>query len=153
MPQLVKGGKHVFGWSRVGNKGTIMIPSEAFAEYRLTSGENAFLISGSRTSGGFGLIRRESLKMSRLGVLLEKHPELAEFRIPEGRAVESDGKASCWVRIQKQRITVPVVTLALFGIKPGARVLSVRGSGWALGFIVRGPIIEEAGRHPELETV
>jgi bifunctional DNA-binding transcriptional regulator/antitoxin component of YhaV-PrlF toxin-antitoxin module len=153
MPQLVKGGKHVFGWSRVGNQGTIMIPSEAFAEYRLTSGEKVFLISGSRTSGGFGLIRRESLKMSRLAVLLEKHPELSTFRIPEGRAVESGGKVSCWVRIQKQRITVPVGTLALFGIKPGARVLSVRGSGWALGFIARGPILEEAGRHPELETV
>lgn len=35
MPQLVKGGKHVFGWSRVGDTGRIIIPPEAMEEYHL----------------------------------------------------------------------------------------------------------------------
>ena len=62
MPQLVKGGKHVFGWSKVGEQGSIVIPSEAFAEYHLITGENVILMSGSKTSGGFGLTKRESLR-------------------------------------------------------------------------------------------
>ena len=37
------------------------------------------------------------------------------------------------------------------GFQPGERVLVVRGSGLALGFIQRGPIYEEALRHPEIE--
>jgi hypothetical protein len=36
--------------------------------------------------------------------------------------------------------------------QPGERLLIVRGSGWALGFLQRGPIYEEALRHPEIEV-
>jgi bifunctional DNA-binding transcriptional regulator/antitoxin component of YhaV-PrlF toxin-antitoxin module len=152
MPQLVKGGKHVFGWSKVGNEGKIVIPSEAFVEYRLMVGENVILMSGSKTSGGFGLTKRESLRESKLSMLLERCPELAEFRIPEGAAIEYEGRTYCWVTMCEMSITVPVETLARFGIGPRDSLLSVRGSGLALGFIVRGPIVEEAGRHPEIKT-
>jgi bifunctional DNA-binding transcriptional regulator/antitoxin component of YhaV-PrlF toxin-antitoxin module len=145
MPQLVKGGKYVFGWSKVGNKGKIVIPSEAFIEYNLIAGENVILISGSKTSGGFGLTKYESLKESKLSVLL------AEFRIPEGTAIKYEGRTYCWVTISAMSLTVPIETLAQFGIKPGDRLLAVRGSGLALGFIVRGPIVEEAKKHPEIE--
>jgi hypothetical protein len=34
----------------------------------------------------------------------------------------------------------------------GERLLVVRGSGFALGFVQRGPIYEEALRHPEIEV-
>ena len=37
MPQLVKGGKHVFGWSKVGNNGVIKIPPEVISFVRKTS--------------------------------------------------------------------------------------------------------------------
>lgn len=33
MPQLVKGGKYIFGWAVVQNDGRIKIPDEAFTEY------------------------------------------------------------------------------------------------------------------------
>ena len=35
MPQLVKGGKYIFGWSKVGKEGKIKIPPEAYEEYNL----------------------------------------------------------------------------------------------------------------------
>ena len=152
MPQLVKGGKHVFAWSKVGNEGRIAIPSEAFAEYRLMAGENVILMSGSKTSGGFGLTKRESLRRSQLSLLLDGCPELASFRIPEGTATAHQGRTFCWVTICQMSITLPVGTLVRFGTRPGDSLLSVRGSGLALGFIVRGPIVEEARRHPEVET-
>jgi len=34
--------------------------------------------------------------------------------------------------------------------KPGDRLLAVRGSRLALGFVARGPIYKEATKHPEL---
>jgi hypothetical protein len=37
------------------------------------------------------------------------------------------------------------------GMQPGGRLLAVRGSGRALGFVAQGPIYEEALKHPELE--
>jgi hypothetical protein len=40
----------------------------------------------------------------------------------------------------------------LYGVERGASLLSVRGSALALGFIIRGPIIEEARKHPEIEV-
>jgi hypothetical protein len=62
MPQLAKGGKYVFGWSKVGDQGEIVIPLEALEEYNLTTDKNVILMSGSKTSGGFGLTMAESLK-------------------------------------------------------------------------------------------
>jgi hypothetical protein len=36
------------------------------------------------------------------------------------------------------------------GVQSGDRLLAVRGSGRALGFVAHGPIYEEAFKHPEL---
>ncbi|MBA7631381.1 hypothetical protein ES703_38912 [subsurface metagenome] len=35
MPHLVKGGKYVFGWFKVGNEGKVKIPPEAYKEYNI----------------------------------------------------------------------------------------------------------------------
>jgi len=37
MPQLVKGGKYVFGWSIISEYGGILIPEEALHEYQQVS--------------------------------------------------------------------------------------------------------------------
>lgn len=37
-----------------------------------------------------------------------------------------------------------------YGIRAGDHLLTVRGSGLALGFIIGGPVAEEAMRHPDL---
>lgn len=152
MPRLVKGGKYVFGWSKVGNNGKIAIPNEAIKEYKLTRNENLILMPGSRRSGGFGLTTEKLLKNSPLSVILEKNPQLAEYQVSEGEALEINGKTYCWVKIHNDgSITVPIETLKRYGVKPGDRLLSVRGSNRAIGFPVRGPLIEEAKKHPEIE--
>jgi hypothetical protein len=46
--------------------------------------------------------------------------------------------------------TDPVTVPATVGVQPGDRLLAVRGSGRALGFVAQGPIYEEALKHPEL---
>ena len=142
----------MYGWSKVSNIGKIAIPDEAKEEYNLATCDKVILIPGSKRSGGFGLTTKELLENSRLSTILDSCPKLAEFQEPEGRAVEINGKTCCWVKLCKDgTITVPLETLKTYGINPGDRLLVVRGSNVALGFPVRGPIIDEAKKHADIE--
>jgi hypothetical protein len=152
MPQLVKGGKYVFAWSRVSELGKVVVPPEAVEEYGLENTEKVVLMPGSKRSGGFGLTTVRLLKGTPVGTNVEKEPRLARFEAPEGEPVRIGSKTYCWVGMGKNGIfSVPLKTLRLYGVEPGGKLLVVRGSGRAVGFIVRGPIIEEAERHPEIE--
>jgi hypothetical protein len=124
MPQLVKGGKWVFGWVIVGPRGELAIPPEAWDEYGFQLGDEVTFIAGSRRSGGFGL----------------SHPRLLD-------AVAIPLRALAQGRVDELGL---VTAPAAVGVQPGDRLLAVRGSGRALGFVARGPIYEEALRHPEL---
>jgi len=46
------------------------------------------------------------------------------------------------------RVALPLDT----GVQPGKRLLAVRGSGLALGFLQRGPIYKKALKHSEIKT-
>ncbi|MBN2677445.1 MAG: hypothetical protein JXR32_05205 [Anaerolineaceae bacterium] len=127
MPQLVKGGKWVFGWSVASPRGTICIPPAAFNEYGFVTGEHVLYFHGSRTSGGFGVGRKEKLSALQSPIL--------QRSIGEG-VIQADGL-----------IRLPPDS----GIIPGDRLLVVRGSGLALGFIQFGPIIDEALKHADIE--
>jgi hypothetical protein len=126
MPQLVKGGKWVFGWVVVGPGAELVIPPEAWAEYQFQVGDEVTFIAGSRRSGGFGL--------SHARLLADAPTPLRTRALGWGR-IENAGR---------------VVASAEVGVQPGDRLLVVRGSGRALGFVARGPIYEEALQHPEL---
>ncbi len=152
MPQIAKGGKYLFGWSRVGNQGKINIPPEAFNEYNLKLDKYAILFSGSKTSGGFGLSSVRILKNSIMKELIDKYTSLANYKIPEGEVIEFKNKKYCWVAIQKDRsINLSEKTLNAFGIKKNDNLLSGRGSHLAIGFIAKGPIFKEAKKYPEIE--
>lgn len=152
MPQLVKGGKYVFGWSVVSVERRIAIPPEAFDEYRFASHDRAIAFSGSRISGGFALVLPHNLQASPLSAMLERCPELAEGRIPEGQTVYCGAKTCCWVALHDASFRMPEQTLQRYGVAPGSRLLVVRGSGIGPTFIVRGRIVEEARQHPEIDV-
>jgi len=128
MPQLVKGGKWVFGWVIVNPGGEVQIPPEAFAEYGFQPGERVLFLRGSRRSGGLGIGRCERLAQS-----------------PISQQSRTIGQGT--IRPAGQVALPPEA-----GLQPGERLLVVRGSGAALGFVQRGPIYEEALKHPEVET-
>ena len=152
MPQLVKGGKHVFGWTLVGDKGKIIIPPEALEEYGLRESDKLIMIPGSKTSGGFGLGTQKILKESPLGMVLDANPALKNFRVSEKEVIEYRGKPYCWTKLHNHEISIPPESLRRFGIEVGDKLLVIRGSGLALGFAVRGPIVEEAGKNQELKV-
>jgi bifunctional DNA-binding transcriptional regulator/antitoxin component of YhaV-PrlF toxin-antitoxin module len=120
MPQLVKGGKWVFGWVLVGRQGELAIPPEAWDEYGFQAGDEVTFIAGSRRSGGFGL--------SHSRLLAEVTTPLQVRALAQGRVDE------------KGRLVVPPTV----GFKPGDRLLAVRGSGRALGFVARPKAIMDS---------
>lgn len=151
MPQLVKGGKYTYGWSEVGTTGKIAVPSEALAEYNFTAPSKVFLLSGSTRSGGFALTTASLLKNSVLSRPLDENPELARFQLSEGETITVAGKPWCWVMLNTDGcITVPLKALNQYGVNAGDRLLSVRGSRFGLAFCVKGPLIDEAKKHPRL---
>ena len=129
MPQLVKGGKWVFGWVIVRPRRELTIPPEAWDEYRFQAGDEVTFIPGSRRSGGFGLSHARLLAGAPAPLQMRA---LARGRLDEGGQVVIPDEA---------------------GTQPGDRLLVVRGSGRALGFVARGPIYEEALKHPELPVL
>ena len=86
------------------------------------------------------MIRRGTAgtRVRTLALMAEVREKMAGAELRElGRGQFGDG----WV-------TVPPEV----GVKPGDRLLAVRGSRYGLGFVARGPIYEEAVKHPELEV-
>lgn len=128
MPRLVKGAKETFGWVIVGSGREITIPPSARERYAFHTGEEVIFIKASRKSGGFGLTSRRLLQRSSLPFT--------------GKHVLGQAKISnTWKIVIPD--SIPIIPLD--------RLLTVFGSGYALGFITFGPIFEEALKHLELE--
>ena len=129
MPRLVKGGKWVYGWVQVGADRSIRIPPDACADYGFRAGDEALLLRASRRSGGFAVSTPE-----RIGRLFGQLG--GGGRLLGRGCFGEDGS-----------LALPASVAA----RPGDRLLAVRGSGLALGFVAQGPIYEEALKHPELD--
>jgi len=127
MPQLVKGGKWIFGWTIVSPDRFITIPPDAWIEYGFQIDDPIAFLKGSKTSGGFAVGRIETLN--------QKSALLLDRAIAHG-SITTAG-----------RIALPPAV----DVHPGDHLLVARGSGLALGFLIKGPIIDEALKHPEID--
>jgi bifunctional DNA-binding transcriptional regulator/antitoxin component of YhaV-PrlF toxin-antitoxin module len=153
MPQIVKGGKYVFGWSKVGRTGKIVIPEEAKEEYKFNDGEKVILINGSHKSGGFGITKVSLLKNTPLSSIFNRFPGLESFQIPKGKIMKDQKRLVCWTTIEKGGyIVLPIQALKEYEIKIGDLLLVVKGSYLAIGFLIRGPIFDEALGYSKLKV-
>jgi hypothetical protein len=150
MPQLVKGGKYVFGWSKIHPKGKIIIPPEALEEYGFQTGEDIILMSGSKTSGGFSITSPRLLEGSPLSAFFRELPQLSDVSMREGMTIEHNKRYFSRIKMQEGFIAVSSTTLTIYGIHSGNSLLSVRGSGLALGFLIKGPLYELAQKHQNI---
>jgi hypothetical protein len=85
MPQLVKGGKWVFGWCVVGPAGETQIPPEAYLEYGFQSGEKLVVIHGIQPGERLLAVRGSNMALGfvQRGPIFEgaqKHPEIETFQ-------------------------------------------------------------------------
>lgn len=157
MPQLVKGGKHVFGWTRIKPDGRIRLPDEAFEEYHFQSGEKIILMSGSRTSGGFSIIKRDVLAGSKIGrPIFHTMKNLNgpdTFTAAGQTPVRSGGRLISWTIMDEDKnIRLSNELISALELNFGHNLLVGRGSGLGPAFIARGPIFEEALKHADLRV-
>lgn len=150
MPQLVKGGKHTYGWTQVGEVGHILLPPEAMAEYGFNHSMRLLILPGSKKSGGFCVVSKDSFSRTPLAEVLQAHPDLGTFQLPEGAIVDYQGRLFSWVEMRDGVIQVPAETLQHYGVRFGDSLLVIRGSDLGPAFAVRGLIIEEAKKHQDL---
>jgi hypothetical protein len=144
MPQLVKGGKHVYTWTTIRPTGVIMIPPEVIKDYGLIPGEMVFVFPGSKKSGGFSVVTQRNLKDSLLNPL-KRGEEIQEdtIQIANRRIFYITKLGSDEVHLREE-------ALKAFGVREGDHLLVVRGSGLGPSFLKKGPIIDEAKKHSEL---
>jgi hypothetical protein len=154
MPQLVKGGKYIFGLSKIGGNGAIAIPPEACEEYGFIDGDRVVLFNGSRTSGGFIVTKFDIIKKSKPGPMFMNVPGLVEYRIPENEIIKYRGRLFCWSTvIPGGCIRLPEAILDAYRIKRGGLLATGRGSHLGLAFIARGMVHNEALKHPETGNI
>jgi len=105
----------------------IRIPPETYVEYGFKAGKAVFITRGSQTSGELGVGRWERLSHEKVSM---------QSRLIGQSSINSE-----------RQVVIPQNS----SVMPGERMLAVRGSGLALGFIQCGPIYEEALKHAEIE--
>ena len=148
MPQIAKGGKFIFGWSTVSSTGCVKIPEMTFSEYNLSTDQNVILISGSKKSGGFCVSNYILMKQSIMNGLFLEYPEIKSYSIKEGECIKFKRRLYCWVKIESEGvIQLTNYTMESFNIKPGNRLLSIRGSNIAFVLAVKGPLVEAANNY------
>jgi hypothetical protein len=155
MPQLVKGGKHVFGWSVITDELKVRIPDEAYDEYSFGHTDKIIILSGSETSGGFSINTPCSVANSKFGdriiSLIGYIKESDEFTIKRQKIVRAGERFISWTNLLDDKSFYLSDDLMDFlGVHSGSRLLAARGSGVGMTFISRGPIYNEALKHNAL---
>jgi hypothetical protein len=155
MPQLVKGGKYIFGWSVIHEDCSLRIPDEAFVEYGYQNQRKLIILPGSKSSGGFTVSSTQKLSGERFKSILNAlgyNMINNSFKVPDKTLIQLNQKYYCWIRLYPdQCIKLSGLLLKHFGLHPGDRLLVGRGSHVGPAFIKSGVIVEEAKRHPEIE--
>lgn len=153
MPQMTKGGKYIFGWSKIGENGEIVFPTMAVKEYKLKEETYIYIVSGSKQTGGFCVMTESLLSNSKLKNILEENPSLAKRSLREGALISYKGRKYGWLILKDCSIQLSDSLMKDFEIKAGDRLLSIRSSDIAFTMGVRGSLIDKANSYiGEIET-
>jgi hypothetical protein len=155
MPQLVKGGKYVFGWTVLRDDLRVRIPDETYDEYRFIKTDKLIILSGSKSSGGFSICSPVTISNYKPGNnifgLIGYIKESDSFTGERLEIVRSGKRLISWTYLDKEKYCVfskELVTSLGLGI--GRRLLVGRGSGMGPAFINKGIIYNEALKHKDL---
>lgn len=150
MPQLNKGGKYVFGWSKIGDEGMLHFPAMALSEYALLSVPEIIIFTGSKITGGFCVTNRKMLLLSKLKHILTDIPELTNhYIVKPGDFIPYKGRSYAWLPLSEQgTIVLSQETLIFLNLKPGDRLMSIRSSDIAFTMGAKGPLIERGLNYP-----
>jgi hypothetical protein len=83
MPQLAKGGKYVYGWILINEDFSINLPDQIITEYNIQDRNTLYLMTGSKSTGGFCVLTKELLENSKINSILNDNKGLAKCSIRE----------------------------------------------------------------------
>lgn len=145
MPQLNKGGKFIYGFSRIHSDLTIRFPSQALSEYDAVQDRRVIIFTGSKITGGFCVTTYSLLQNSKLKHILEECPKLRDYQLSEGEFIQYKGRKYAWLFIDKSGvIKMPQSTLSALNLQSGMELLSIRSSDIAFTMGAKGPLLEKA---------
>jgi len=145
MPQITKGGRFVFGRSRIRNDLSVRFPPQAVDEYKITADQKIYLMTGSKSTGGFCVTRMGLLAPSKLRMILTENPELFDYSIAPGDFVRYKGRSYCWLPIEEDGvIRLTPEMMSFLDLRVGMRLLSIRSSDIAFTMGAKGRLPEAA---------
>lgn len=145
MPLITKGGKFIYGWSRIRDDLSIQLPPAAIKEYDISSEGKVFLISGSKQTSGFVITRKGLLLNSKIGNILRETPMLCDYKTVEGEFIKYKGRLYTWCSITKAgELKLSNEMLDALGLNVGNMLLVIRSSDIAFCLGAKGEIIERA---------
>ncbi|QRG87065.1 hypothetical protein [Bulleidia sp. zg-1006] len=147
MPQMTKGGKYIFGWSKIGENGELTFPTMAVKEYNLQEETYIYIISGSKQTGGFCVMTEPLLSHSKLKNILEENPSLADRSLREGVLISYKGRKYGWLALKDNSIYLSTTLMKDLEIKVGDRLLSIRSSDITFTMGARGSLIDKANKY------
>ena len=153
MPQIAKGGKFVFGWSVIREDFSILFPPQAVREYNITADQRVYLMTGSKSTGGFCVTRKGLLAPSKLRMILTDNPGLFDYQTSAGEFLRYKGRAYCWIPIDSNgMIRLTPEMMSFLDLRVGMRLLSIRSSDIAFTMGAKGRLLDAAdGYEGEVE--
>ena len=155
MPQLVKGGKYIFGWTRINKDLKIRIPDETYDEYKLNETDKLIILSGSKSSGGFSIITPDSVINSKLSKniirLVGYRRDTNSFKTNEIEIIKMGERLVSWTSLEEEKyFRLSNELISALNLNIGEKLLVGRGSGLGPAFIAKGTIYEEALKHEDI---
>ena len=147
MPQMTKGGKYIFGWSKIGQNGELTFPTMAVKEYNLQEETYIYIVSGSKQTGGFCVMTEPLLSHSKLKNILKENPSLAKRSLREGELITYKGRKYCWLALKENTVYLSDDLMKMLEIKVGDKLLAIRNSDIAFTMGVKGSLIEKANNY------
>lgn len=145
MPQVTKGGKYIFGWSLIRDDLKVQLPEMAVKEYCITIDKNVYISSGSKSTGGFIVMRKGLLSGSKIENILTDNPALNDYTLPQGEFIKYKGRFYSWLPISDDGcIKLTGNMMDVLQLHAGDKLLSIRSSNIAFTMGVKGQLIERA---------
>ncbi len=145
MPQMNKGGKFIFGKSKIRENLQVQFPPQAIKEYNICSEGKVYLFTGAKATGGFCVTRKGLLEPSKIGNILKDTQDLKDYKLPEGEFIDYKGRKYCWINISKDGfIELTEKMLEVLELSIGMELLSIRSSDIAFTMGAKGPLLEKA---------
>ena len=144
MPKMTKGGKYIFGWSRIRVNGELIFPRMAVDEYNLQEETYIYIVSGSKQTGGFCVMTDPLLSHSKLKNILKENSSLADRSLSEGELIAYKGRKYGWLALKENTVYLSDDLMKMLEIKVGDKLLAIRSSDIAFTMGVKGSLIEKA---------